>query len=96
MALDAPRALPAVCVRLADPEETTWYLDPATGRILLRVDSASRAHRWIFNALHRLDFPPLGYSSAWTAVITTLCLLGAMLAASACVIGWRRTRQKKP
>lgn len=91
-----PRALPAVRVRLADPEETTWYLDPATGRILLRVDSASRAHRWIFNALHRLDFPPLGYSSAWTAVITTLCLLGAMLAASACVIGWRRTRQKKP
>jgi hypothetical protein len=28
-------------------------------------------------------------------VITTLCLLGALLAASACVIGWRRIKQKK-
>jgi len=91
-----PRPLPVVRVRLADAEETTWYLDPATGRILLRVDNASRAHRWIFNALHRLDFPPLGYSSSWKAVITTLCLLGALLAGSACIIGWRRISQKKP
>jgi uncharacterized iron-regulated membrane protein len=53
-----PAVLPAVRIRLADPEETTWYLDPASGRVLGRVDAANRLHRWVFNGLHRLDFPP--------------------------------------
>jgi uncharacterized iron-regulated membrane protein len=86
-----------VRIRLADPEETTWYLDPASGRVLGRVDAANRLHRWVFNGLHRLDFPPLGALPALReGLITVLCLLGAALATSGCVMGVRRLRRRRP
>lgn len=92
-----PVVLPAVRIRLADPEETTWYLDPASGRVLGRVDAANRLHRWVFNGLHRLDFPPLGALPALReGLITVLCLLGAALATSGCVMGVRRLRRRRP
>ena len=86
-----PVVLPAVRIRLADAEDTTWYLDPANGRVLGRVDAANRLHRWVFNGLHRLDFPPLGaMPTLREGQITLLCLLGAGLATSGCVLGGRR------
>ena len=92
-----PAVLPAVRIRLADPEQTTWYIDPASGRVLSRVDAANRLHRWVFNGLHRLDFPPLGALPALRdGLITLLCLLGAALATSGCVIGMRRLRRQRP
>jgi uncharacterized iron-regulated membrane protein len=87
----SPKPLPVARIRLADNQDTTYYMDPASGRILLRLDDANRRHRWLFNALHRFDFPPIGGLPAlWNVVVTTLCLLGAALAGSGCVIGWRR------
>lgn len=83
--------LPAVRVQLADVEDTTWYLDPASGRALARIDNANRWHRWVFNGVHRLDFPPLGSQAAWReAIVTTLCAAGALLAASGCLLAARR------
>lgn len=94
----SPAVLPAARIRLADAQDTTWYLDPATGRILQRIDDANRWHRWVFNALHRLDFPPLAsLPGLREGLITLLCLLGASLAGSGCVIGWRRLfRRRRP
>jgi uncharacterized iron-regulated membrane protein len=87
---------PAARIRLADAEDTTWYLDPATGRVLSRIDDANRLHRWVFNGLHRLDIPPLHALPALReGLATCLCALGALLAASGCVLGWRRLRHRK-
>jgi len=70
-------------------------MDPASGRILLRLDDANRLHRWIFNALHRFDFPPIGgLRPLWDIIVTTLCLLGAALATSGCILGWRRINSR--
>ena len=92
-----PAVLPAARIRLADEQDTTWYLDPASGRVLARIDNANRLHRWVFNGLHRLDFPPLAALPALReAVITLLCLLGITLASTGCVLGWRRLRHRKP
>ena len=87
--------LPAARIRFADSQDTTYYMDPASGRILLRLDNANRRHRWIFNALHRFDFPPLGsLRPLWDIIVTTLCLLGAALATSGCILGWRRINSR--
>ena len=89
--------LPAARIRLADEQDTTWYLDPASGRVLARIDNPNRLHRWVFNGLHRLDFPPLTALPALReALITLLCLLGITLASTGCVLGWRRLRHRKP
>ena len=61
------------------------------------MDAANRLHRWVFNGLHRLDFPPLGALPALReGLITVLCLLGAALATSGCVMGVRRLRRRRP
>ncbi len=87
---------PAARIRLADAEDTTWYVDPATGRVLSRIDDANRLHRWIFNGLHRLDIPPLhALPTLREGLATGLCLLGALLAGSGCVLAWRRLRHRK-
>jgi hypothetical protein len=87
----SPKPLPVARIRLADKQDTTYYMDLASGRILLRLDDANRRHRWLFNALHRFDFPPIGgLRPVWDIVVTALCLLGAALAASGCIIGRRR------
>ena len=87
----------AARIRLADEQDTTWYLDPASGRVLARIDNPNRLHRWVFNGLHRLDFPPLTALPALReALITLLCLLGITLASTGCVLGWRRLRHRKP
>lgn len=88
--------LPAVRVQLADADATTWYLDPASGRALARIDKANRWHRWVFNGVHRLDFPPLGGEPAWReAILTALCTAGAMLAASGCVLAVKRLGRRR-
>lgn len=92
-----PAVLPAARIRLADAQDTIWYLDPASGRVLARIDNANRLHRWIFNGLHRLDFPPLASLPALReALITLLCALGITLASTGCLLGWRRLRHRKP
>ncbi|WP_374246995.1 hypothetical protein, partial [Zoogloea sp.] len=88
---------PAARIRLADADETAWYLDPATGRVLARVDRANRLHRWVFNALHRLDFPPLHtLPSLREGLVTGLGLLGTLLAGTGCALGWRRLTARRP
>lgn len=93
-----PRPLPVVRIRLADAEKTVFYINPATTRLEARVDSASRWHRWLFSAIHRFDFPPLGGSGpARDLTVVLLALLGATIALAGCVLGWRRiTRQQLP
>lgn len=88
--------LPAARIRVADAEDTTWYLDPATGRVLSRIDDANRLHRWVFNALHRLDVPPLhALPGLREGLATALCVLGALLAGSGCVLATRRLARRR-
>lgn len=74
-----------------DAAGSVYYLDPRTARVTLRVDQAVRWNRWLFNALHRWDFPPLAASVLGRdLVITALSLLGAALSLTGCVLAWRR------
>lgn len=88
------RRLPVVRVRLGDVEQSVFYIDPTTARLEARVDSASRWHRWLFNALHRLDFPPLsGTGLARDLLVILLSVAGAALVLAGCILGWQRLRR---
>jgi hypothetical protein len=45
-----------------DAESTRYYINPTSGALVQRADSKRRRHRWLFAAIHRLDF------AAWIRV----------------------------
>ncbi|MCK1516245.1 PepSY domain-containing protein [Bradyrhizobium sp. 190] len=71
-----------------------WYdIDGASGNILQRLDSSRRAYRWLYSALHTLDFPILVIRPrVRSTLIVGLCMCGLLFAITGIVIGWRRVR----
>jgi hypothetical protein len=87
------RVLPVLRVHFDDPAETWYHIDPATGRVVDRMDRSRRAYRWLFNALHSLDFPGLyAYRPLWDVVIVSASAGGLAASITAVAIGWRRLR----
>lgn len=88
------RKLPVLRVMFDDPDQTWAYIDPDTGAVLARIRASDRIHRWVFSALHSLDFRwLLAHRPAWDAVMWTLSLAGLVISVSGVVIGWRRLRR---
>lgn len=70
------------------------YLDPASGRPLLRVSRANRLQRWLYNGLHSLDFPPLlSRPRLREALIVAFCGAGLALSVTGVWLGLRRVRR---
>ena len=68
-----------------------WYqIDGASGAVE-RLDPSRRAYRWLFDALHTLDFPYLTARPGLRgALVVILCGCGLAFSLTACVIAWRR------
>jgi len=75
---------------------TTWlHVDGANGAPLEALDASRRAYRWLYSALHTLDFPALTARPALrTGFVIVLCLFGLAFSMTGVVIGWRRLRRK--
>jgi hypothetical protein len=68
-----------------------FHIDGASGAVLEKLDASRRAYRWLFDALHTLDFPVLAARPAFRAtLIVALCGLGFVFSLTAVVIAWRR------
>jgi hypothetical protein len=73
--------------RLVLPSGTRYYLDSVSGKLVAKLDAASRAYRWLHEGLHRLDFAPgLRARPLWDLVmlflmtgVTVVCVTGACL-----------------
>ncbi|WP_338026633.1 hypothetical protein [Bradyrhizobium acaciae] len=90
------RELPVLRIGFDDPAHTWLHISPVTGDILDRSDDSRRSYRWLFNALHSLDFPLL--LSLWPVrdvVVWLLSAIGTIVSISGIVIGWRRLRRPK-
>lgn len=91
------RTLPVVRVRFDDPAATWVTLDPETGELLARLDRSGRIDRWLFAAPHRFDFAMLTrHRPAWDLLLWSLNALGAGIALTGIVLGWRRLRRTGP
>ena len=74
-----------------------FHVDGASGAVLEKLDASRRAYRWLYGALHTLDFPALASRPALrTGIIVVLCALGFAFSVTAVVIGWRRLRRDFP
>jgi uncharacterized iron-regulated membrane protein len=87
------RPLPVLRVGFNDADQSWFYIDPRNGDLLAEVDHSGRTYRWLFNALHSLDFSLLlRYRPAWDIVMWLLSLIGMIVSISGILIGWRRLR----
>ncbi len=81
--------LPVYRIVVDDPQQTRYYLDPLTARLVAGFDTNARSYRWLHQGLHTLDFTPaLRTRPAWyllmlslLAGVTMVCVTGTYLAA---------------
>ncbi len=79
---DGTRPLPVLRVRYEDDQATWLYLVPQTGDVLLQ-HRRSRAQRWLYSALHNLDFPYLyNRRPLWDIVVIALSIGGVVASAT--------------
>jgi hypothetical protein len=87
------RELPVYRVIANDAENTRYYLNPNTGALMQRVDANRRWHRWLFAAIHRLDFAPwIRVRPLWDVVLIILMLGGIAVSATGVYLAIRRIR----
>jgi PepSY-associated TM region len=98
-AVEPTDAYPIASVMLGAPVYRTvcgddWFdVDGASGAVLEKLDSSRRAYRWLYAALHTLDFPVLRARPALrTALIVALCGCGFVFSLTGVVIAYRRVR----
>jgi hypothetical protein len=67
------------------------HVDGASGELMEKLDPSRRAYRWLYSALHTLDFPALAQRPVLrTLIIVVLCAIGFVFSVTGMVIGWRR------
>jgi hypothetical protein len=75
--------------------EVWYHVDGASGTVLERSDRSSRAYRWLYSGLHRMDIPALNARPMLrSALIVLLCGCGLIFSLTGVVIGWRRLRRQ--
>jgi PepSY-associated TM region len=90
----------AVAPRMPDAPEfrlrcgDIWFdIDGANGVLLQKLDHSRRVYRWVYRALHTLDFPVLTmHPKLRTALIVVLCGMGFAFSITGMVIAMRRLR----
>jgi hypothetical protein len=86
--------LPVLRVRYADPQETWLYIDPFRGSVVWREEWTSRIRRWLYNGLHKFDFPVI-YDNRplWDISIVVLSIGGLVLTVTTLLPAYRRLRR---
>jgi hypothetical protein len=84
------RPLPVILAQANDAEQTRYYIDPKTARIVRTYSASGWVNRWLYHGLHSLDFPWLyNYRPAWDIVMITSMLGGTALCVTSLILAWR-------
>jgi hypothetical protein len=68
-----------------------FHVDASDGVLLEKLDPSRRRYRWLYDALHKLDLPPLRqHPAVRTVLIVVLCTCGLIFSVTAIVIAARR------
>jgi len=89
------RPLPVLLVRLGDRENSRYYIDPRTTRIVGSYSSDSWVWRWLYHGLHSYNFPWLyRHRPAWDMVVLALLAGGTALSVTALILACQLLRLK--
>ncbi len=89
------RPLPIYRVSVEDAAASCLYIDPATGEEIRRTNRNSRISRWLYRALHTLDFPALKRAEPLRkALLIFLSLGGIALSVTGLVLSFKWFRRK--
>jgi hypothetical protein len=84
------RPLPVVLAQLNDAEQTRYYIDPKTARVVGNYSSRNWVSRWLYHGLHSFDFPWLyNYRPLWDIVVITFIVGGTALCVTSLILAWR-------
>ena len=82
--------LPVLLVRLKDTQQSTFYIDPRTARVVGGYSSGRWPERWLYHGFHSINLPWLyKHRPAWDLVVLFLMLGGTLLSLTSLVIAWR-------
>ena len=84
------KPLPVILARVNDAEQTRYYIDPKTARLVGSYSSRTWMSRWLYHGLHSLDFPWLyDYRPLWDIVMIAFMLGGTALCVTSLILAWR-------
>jgi hypothetical protein len=84
------RPLPVVLAELHDAQQTRYYIDPKTARVVGGYRNADWVGRWLYNGLHSFNFPWLyNYRPLWDIVVIAFMLGGTALSVTSLILAWR-------
>jgi hypothetical protein len=87
--------LPVLLLRLNDADDSRYYVDARTARVVGSYSAADWSSRWLYHGLHSLDFPWLyTYRPAWDIVVIAFMLGGTALSLTSLVLAWRVVARK--
>jgi len=87
--------LPVILVRLNDADHSRYYIDPKTARVAGVYSSRAWMERWLYHALHSLDFPWFyRYRPLWDVVVILFMLGGGALSVTSLILAWRVVLRK--
>ncbi len=82
--------LPVLFVRLRDPQQSSFYIDPRTARIVGSYSAERWPERWLYHGLHSINLPALyKHRPAWDVLVLFLLLGGTSLSVTSVAIAWR-------
>src|SRR5690242_9771119 len=92
MTISYASAVPDAPIFRVGMRQRNWlHFDEATGAVLDKLDGSRRAYRWLYRALHTLDFPVLTNLGAIRAtLIILLCWCGVAFSFCRMNLAWRR------
>jgi hypothetical protein len=87
--------LPVLLIRLNDADQTRYYIDPRTARVVGGYSSRSWMNRWLYHGLHSINLPWLyKYRPAWDIVVLALLVGGIALSTTSVIIALQLLRRK--
>jgi hypothetical protein len=82
--------LPVLYVRMNDPQQSRFYIDPRTARVVGSYSADRWPERWLYHGFHSINLPLLyKHRPAWDIAVLFLMLGGASLSVTSVIIGWR-------